>query len=78
MIAKRYGSEFIGIYSGVEYQSKGAIRKRGKKARKADVSAALLIYWMTMYEMGESVPPAYTEWLGRQLLDIVCDMQAAT
>jgi len=25
--------------------------------------------WMTQYELGLAIPPAYTEWLGRQLVD---------
>jgi len=27
------------------------------------------IYWMSAYEMTQAVPPAYTEWIGRQILD---------
>jgi DNA (cytosine-5)-methyltransferase 1 len=76
VIAKRWGSEFSGIYSGVEYQSKGATRKRRKKARKVHVAEAMGIDWMTMYEMGEAIPPAYTEWLGRQLLDAIMSAAA--
>lgn len=31
--------------------------------------AAMGIDWMTLPELSESIPPAYTEWLGLQLLD---------
>jgi DNA (cytosine-5)-methyltransferase 1 len=33
-----------------------------------DASAAMGIDWMTRDELSESIPPAYTEWIGRQLL----------
>ncbi len=31
--------------------------------------AAMDIDWMTSKEMTEAIPPAYTEWIGRQLMD---------
>jgi DNA (cytosine-5)-methyltransferase 1 len=27
--------------------------------------------WMTLEEAGEAIPPAYTEWIGRQLLQVI-------
>lgn len=34
----------------------------------ADARAAMGIDWMTRDELREAIPPAYTEWIGRQLL----------
>ncbi len=30
--------------------------------------AAMDIDWMTMREMAQAIPPAYTTWIGKQLL----------
>lgn len=31
--------------------------------------AAMGIDWMTNTQLNEAIPPAYSEWIGRQLLD---------
>ena len=33
--------------------------------------AASGIDWMNMYEMTQAVPPAYTEWIGKRLIEII-------
>ena len=70
---RRKRAEYIGVWSGVTYiDSHGRVRKRPKSCRFADAMAAMGIDWpMTFDELGEAIPPAYTEWLGRQLLQIM-------
>ena len=36
-----------------------------------EARAAMGISWMTRDELREAVPPAYTEFLGRQIIDAV-------
>lgn len=40
----------------------------GGNCSKAAAADAMGIDWMTKEELNEAIPPAYTEWLGRQLL----------
>ena len=45
-------------------------RADGSELRVADLesgSAAMDVDWMTWDELREAIPPAYTEWIGRQL-----------
>lgn len=44
--------------------------KGGQTATNLEEAAAAMggVDWMSWAEIKESIPPAYTEWLGRQLL----------
>lgn len=49
----------------------GRTRKRENYFRACDGQAAMGIDWMTVAEMSQTIPPAYTAWIGTQLLTIV-------
>lgn len=51
-----------------------ARRNRGDQRRRhhvEDYREAMGIDWMTGAELSQAIPPAYTEWLGRQLLEVL-------
>lgn len=51
--------------------NKGRTRKREGKPGKAAGVKAMGIDWMTVAEMCEAIPPAYTEYIGRQLMRVL-------
>jgi DNA (cytosine-5)-methyltransferase 1 len=63
----------IGIYGGHARRRSARAGGRGTRdiwegGHRSAASEALAIDWMTLAEMSESIPPAYTRWLGTQML----------
>lgn len=48
--------------------NRGRERERGRANGVADWARAMGIEWMTGHELAESIPPAYTEYIGKQLM----------
>lgn len=72
MECRHTGSPVIGVYGG--HARCRSERHGGRRTKdtwdgghKAAASEALGIDWMTLTEMSEAIPPAYSEFLGRQL-----------
>lgn len=46
-------------------------KKFGRCVRAAELREAMGIDWMTRKELSQAIPPAYTEWIGRQLIQAI-------
>lgn len=67
----------VGVYGG--HARVRSARHGGRKTQDfwpnghKEIAAKLMgINWMTLSEMSEAVPPAYTEFVGKQLLERLC------
>lgn len=70
---KHTGGPVVGVYGG--HARKRSARHGGRGTRdvwegghKAAASEALGIDWMTLGELSEAIPPAYTRFIGAQLI----------
>jgi DNA (cytosine-5)-methyltransferase 1 len=51
------------------WKSWGTVKRNITKGSIADWRKAMGVDWMVMGEIQQAIPPAYTEWIGRQLMD---------
>jgi len=72
----------VGVYGG--HARKRSAKHGGRGTRdvwegghRAAASEAMGIDWMTLSELSEAIPPAYTEFIGRQLLSHLNQREAA-
>jgi DNA (cytosine-5)-methyltransferase 1 len=83
----RHGENDLGVYAnkvtrietrGTPYvASSGRTHYRPKTATKIEGQRAMGIDWMTLPEMCEAIPPAYSEYLGRQVINYLEQCLAA-
>lgn len=81
-LCRHSGGPVIGVYGG--HARNRSSKHGGRQSRdqwigghRAAASEAMGIDWMTLAEMSEAIPPAYTEHLGRQLLAAITLAQEA-
>jgi DNA (cytosine-5)-methyltransferase 1 len=75
-------AELVGVYGAKPDGRRLWTRKDGSELRcvrsAAEGAAAMGVDWMTAWEdVTEAIPPAYTEWIGAQLLSVVEGQVAA-
>jgi DNA (cytosine-5)-methyltransferase 1 len=62
-------AERIGVYgNGGACSPRHGGRHRGYQGSKAERSAAMGVDWMAVRELSQAIPPAYTRFIGEQLL----------
>lgn len=76
----RHTRDDLGVYAGkvtrlgsraaAYLDSQGRTHYRPQLASLADGQAAMGIQWMDRHELVQAIPPAYTEWIGRQLREV--------
>jgi DNA (cytosine-5)-methyltransferase 1 len=67
------GGDFAAVYGrgGKGHRHGAGVRDAGPKPAKVTWAEAMGIDWMERKELSQAIPPAYTEYIGRQLLQVV-------
>ncbi len=65
--------EAIGVYGGHVRNRRRIGGSRGQKDfTPAEGKASMGIDWMTLAEMSQAIPPAYSEFIGRWAMELIC------
>lgn len=81
----QHGQAVVGVYGGHAHDRRrrtisvtgstpqqNVVRNRSRLTFSVDEARrAMGIDWMTMTDLSQAIPPAYTEWLGRRLLTAI-------
>lgn len=76
-VRNRQRARTIGIYGEGCRDSRRKLDKGVPDFTAEQGRIAMGIDWMTLAELSQAIPPAYTEWLGRQLLDHITSRRQA-
>ncbi len=71
---KKIGEGYYSVAGGTgRWKSWGKITPGIMKGTIKECSQAMGIDWMTRNELVQAIPPAYTEWIGKQIMGIIRD-----
>jgi DNA (cytosine-5)-methyltransferase 1 len=69
---KRVGEGYYSVAGGAgRWKSWGRVMRNVSKGTAQEWREAMGIDWMTRDELTQAIPPAYTEWIGRQIIDSI-------
>ena len=60
----------VGVYGHGQFYWENGVRC-WRNVPRAEAEAAMGIDWMSREELSEAIPPAFTEWVGTQLLNVL-------
>lgn len=70
------GTQVAGVYGGGPMQRDKSDRRGGYTPKRAVRAELMQMDWATQHGLSQAIPPAYTEFIGAQLLDHVGEVAA--